>query len=442
LAANSSAAVPPTKSILIIGSGELLNRLPEALSCEQIFVDLFDVKNSVLAKSAFVRHHLVLDHGKNEPLHKAVFRNRKKLSNLDYDYFLFADDLIAIELARKSKDVEMQLKLLPVRRAEGIRLVGSKVGFVNVAHVAKIKIPRSLVARNPNELVELSRSFNSKYLVKADVGGGGSTVRRFKEPVNFSQAKELKSWFPVVVQEEIEGTLISVEGFYDSGKLLGWVYSKFDVESWEFGPSTRRTYFDPPGFDFEQTLMEFGSASGFHGFMNATFIWNEEEKFHYLFEADNRANGWHQFANRFGVHWGNLFANSERIIDPVRQKLPQQQVTFSLFPREPLFGIYIGKWKPALRWLWLWPRPGTWEARNNLDKAVNRAELLEIKVAISNRLRLRLVKPFRFVKLVPRRLHLLLAKMFVWGWQSLNENTRARLESAGLKKLLVFIFRV
>lgn len=438
VASSSSAAV--SKSILIIGSGELLNRLPEALASDQIFVDLFDVKESVLAKSLFVRNHLVLEKLKDEPLHKAVFRNRKKLFSLDYDYFLFADDLIAIELSRKSKDVDLQLKLLPVRRPEGIPLVGSKVGFVNLAHASRIKIPKSVIATSPKHLVQLSEDFETKYLVKADIGGGGSTVKRFSAPVTTDQSRELKAWFPVVVQEEIEGTLISVEGFYDSGKLLGWIYSKFDVESWEFGPSTRRTYFDPPSLDFEKTLIEFGLASGFHGFMNATFIWNESEKYHYLFEADNRPNGWHQFANRFGVHWGNLFANSDQITKPVRQELAEPNITFSLFPREPLFGIYIGKWRPALRWLW--PRPGTWETRNSRDTPINKAELKEIKVAISNRLRLRLGKPFRFVISIPRRLHLLLAKIFVWGWQSLPDATRSRFEKAGVKKLLVLIFRV
>ena len=71
MAASNSVDVPPTKSILIIGSGELLNRLPEALACEQIAVDLFDVQDSVLAKSSFVRNHLVLDKKSAEPLHKA-----------------------------------------------------------------------------------------------------------------------------------------------------------------------------------------------------------------------------------------------------------------------------------------------------------------------------------------------------------------------------------
>lgn len=440
MAASSSAAAPRPKSVLVIGSGELLNRLPETLASDHICVDLFDVKESVLAKSVFIRNHLVLNKKPDEPMHKAVFRNRKKLFNLNYDYYLFADDLIAIELSRKSKDLQLQLNLLPVRRAEGVSLVGSKVGFVNIAHDSKIKIPKSAVARNAKELVSLSETFGTKYLVKADVGGGGSTVKRFTAPLTTTQAKELKSWFPVVVQKEIEGTLISVEGFFDSGKLLGWIYSKFDVESWEFGPSTRRTYFDPPSFDFEQTLLDFGLASGFHGFMNATFIWNEAEKFHYLFEADNRPNGWHQFANRFGVHWGELFANSDKISKPVRQKLPQSQVTFSLFPREPLFGIHIGKWKPALRWLW--PRPGTWETRNRRDVPINAAELKEIRVAISYRLRLRLGKPVRFTRAIPRKMHLALAKFFVWGWQSLPEEGRAKLETAGVKRLLVFIFRV
>lgn len=440
MVASSSFAETPTKSILVIGSGELLNRLPEALSTENIAIDVYDVADSVLSKSSFVRQFLVLEKNINEPLHKAVFRNRKYLASLNYDYYLFSDDMIAIELARKSKDVQLQLKLLPVRKPEGIELVGSKVGFVNIAHASKIKIPRSLVAKNPKHLVSVSKTFEGKYLVKADIGGGGSTVKRFDSPIALEQAAKLKTWFPVVVQEEIDGTLISVEAFYDSGKLLGWIYSKFDSESWEFGPSTRRTYFNPQSLDFEKTLSEFGLASGFHGFMNATFIWSEAEQFHYLFEADNRPNGWHQFANRFNVHWGELFANSNSISNPVRQILPEPTVTFSLFPREPLFGIYVGKWKPAFRWLW--PRPGTWETRNNRDVAINQSELKEIRVAIVNRLRLRLGLPFRLLISIPRRLHLLLAKLFVWGWQSLNEETRAKLEAAGLKKFLVFIFRV
>ena len=428
------------KKILIIGSGELLNRLPESLANPQIVIDVFDRKGSVLSKSEFVQNFIELDVLANEPFHKAVFKKRKFLAELAYDYYLFADDLIGLEFARKSKDTDLQLKLLPVKAEAGIELVGSKVGFVKLANLANIKFPKSLVAQNATDLVSLSKQFESQFLVKADVGGGGSTVKRFNQSISKQEAQKLKSWFPAVIQEEITGTLISVEGMFDSGKLLGWTYSKFDVESWEFGPSTRRTFLEPPSFDFEETLTKFGQVSGFHGFINATFIWNPEEEFHYLFEADNRANGWHQFAHRFGINWGHLYANSDQVIKPVRPSLSKSKVTFSLFPREPVYAINTGKWKPVF--FWLLNSPGTWESRNNKDKAINAAEWLELKNAIKNRFLLKAGKPFRFIVGLPRKLHLAIAKLFVWGWQSIPSNQRDKLDRIGVKKLIVFLFRV
>jgi hypothetical protein len=38
---------------LIIGGGELVNRLPEVLTTDPLFIDAFDVENSPLANSQF-----------------------------------------------------------------------------------------------------------------------------------------------------------------------------------------------------------------------------------------------------------------------------------------------------------------------------------------------------------------------------------------------------
>ena len=419
---------PTRRTVLIIGSGELLNRLPESFSNEYIDVDLYDVADSPLSKSKFLRNFIVLDKAPTEPIQKAVFRNRYHLAKMNYDYYLFADDLIAIEIARKSSDLQLKLKLLPVKKESGIQLAGSKVGFVNLCQSEAIRIPLSFVARSAKEALAKSKSFNTPFLVKADIGGGGSTVKRFTQPLNEQALNIPKSWFPIVVQQEIPGILISVEGFFDSGVLLGWLYSKFDVEGWEFGPSTRRTFLAPLSLDFEADLIALGKASGFHGFANATFIWNEKEKRHYLFEADPRPNGWHQFGAKFGVDWGQLFTNSNELNKPISpvKNIPS---TFSLFPRELLYAIDRNKYGQLFSWLT--QKPGTWNSRNRLDEIVNLMDRAEVQRAVVRKI----TGPLR-------RAHLSLARIFVLVWQSIPTTFRNKLDKLGVRKLLIFLFRV
>lgn len=410
------------RSVLLICSGSFLNRLPESLSNNQLAVDLLDVPGSLLRKSKFLRKFYPLQQKPGESLNEAIFRNRNWLYEQNYDYYIYADDLAMIEIARKSDDLKLKLKLLPVKKAEAIALAGSKVGFVEVAQAAKIKIPKSLVASNVSELVKLSKQFDSDYFVKADIGSGGSGIKRFNGVFDADQSDIPESWFPVVIQEQMVGQVTSVEALYDSGKLLGWVYSKFDSEVYEFGPSTRRTFLTPPSLDFEKTLIDLGEYSGFHGFANATFIYDPVAGVHYLFEADTRSNVWHQFAKRFGVDWAKLFVTQNKTATPAHPHLESQAISISIFPRELTNAINSGQLKPL--WRWITNRPGTWQTRNRRDRVVNKIELAEVISAIKSRSRQ------------------LIARLFVAVWQRIPLRLRNGLEAAGVKKLLAFIFRL
>jgi hypothetical protein len=271
--------------------------------------------------------------------------------------------------------------------------------------------PRSVTAQSHAQSEALTASFDTDYLIKGDLFGGGSRVRKFA-PGQLVEGIPA-DWYPVVLQEFIPGREISVEALFKHGRLVAWLYSEAIVNLHVYGPSSVRLYREPPAIDFETTLNIVGQDAELHGLFNCAFIWSEDRAQHYLFELDPRPNAWHQFGKHFGVDWVSALSseNSDSLIQ--HPKGPAELIR--LYPRDLKRALSASSWQGLKTWVF--GEPGTWDTRNRLDKAVNRYD--------------RRIVLFWFATPIIS----LGAKM----WQSLPTKLQRFLVKTGVKRAVIFL---
>jgi hypothetical protein len=405
---------------LIIGSGELVNRLPEVLATEALFIDVYDVGNSPLAKSQFISNFfsctgpLVHHHTMQANVELLMF-----LEDSNYDYYIYSSDALGIAIGNSSLSPETKSRVMPVRNKDYFALAGSKIALSDAANHLGLRTPRFEVANTLQELELLLASWRTEAIAKADRGGGGARVRQFPANHKGSLGEIDQSWLPVLVQEKITGVEIHLDAQFFAGKLVGWTYSKVLQVSSRFGPSIDRLYVNPPSLDFVAELDALANEAGLHSFANVTLIWVESESCHYLIEVDLRPNAWHQFGKQFGMDWSKNLINQATGASSRQAELPEEGFRLSLYPRAQ---------KHAVRTLnlsmihsWVWHKPGTWETRNNKDPILNKLEAKSIVLSIRTDV-------------------LLLLLVFVWSL--ISETRQLRLRQNGLRRFVASLIGV
>lgn len=283
-------------------------------------------------------------------------------------YVIYSDDDIPRGLASSNLSMAERLRILPARRAEGLHMLGSKVGLAQVGAAAGVVMPESVVVDDATSLSSAIEHIGIPCLIKADVGGGGGGIAIVRDPANLPD--EPVREYPLVVQRLVDGDEMAVDAIFDDGRLLGWAYARVTGVSGLLGPSTVRRYGEPPSRDCVDALLRLGEHSGLTGLFNCTFVWERARGRHLRVEADPRPNAWHQFGPRLGLDWVGLL--TEPPDTPVGPVLPPQGIVLHLYPRELASGIPHGD--SAATRPWATRASGTWETRNRRDAAVNRAE--------------------------------------------------------------------
>lgn len=263
-------------------------------------------------------------------------------------------------------------RLLPAKNELGRSLFDSKVGLTKALAQLNIPQPPTSIASNHKELEEILSNLDAASLIKADSGHGGKTIALVPTPKDFDFATIPTEWFPVVVQEHIDGEPVSVEAQFVNGQLVGYLYSSIIKTLSPRGISTERWFSAPPDSNAEKSLVELGRAGALHGLANCTFIKHsptgEHPRVeHLLVEVDMRPNSWHQFGPKLGVDWVSLYRNPPG--KPVHNEGTRR---VSLYP---LSLVCAPQYRDITSvWAWIFRRPGTWEMRNRKDPVVNRAE--------------------------------------------------------------------
>ena len=363
--------------VLILGQGELVNRLPEAMASEAIEFTYAGKPTSPLARSAFVKTFVEL---RQEAVDVSIFKISEELGEFledsHFELVVIADDAIAVGIRTSSLRLETKLRSLPVKNETGLKLIGSKVGFVEIANQLGISIPKSVIVRSSDELAKSGAKFGETYIYKGDFSGGGSQVRLSNGRKGAGQVAIPAAWYPLVLQEFVEGTTVNIDAFFLHGRLKAWTYSNTVSESSTFGPSTTRTYIEPPTKDFLSQLQLLGAEARLHGFLNSTWIYNPLSKQHLWIEADPRPNAWHQFFPRLGIEYAEVLNSGTSDKMFTQTKMQEPGITFSLYPRQLVSGLTTLNMQPTLRWLFR--APGTWEFRNRRDAEVNSHEDISI----------------------------------------------------------------
>lgn len=363
--------------VTFVGTGPYL-RLPEVLAAAGARVTVVGNRRNSLRRSQIVDRFIELDYGATEELAPALLARPDIVDRLD-GWVVVADDTTLRLLAVSDLPLGDKLRILPVRRPEGLPFLGSKVGLELLQRQAGTPGPRTVVVERPDllpaalaELADLG-----PVLVKADVGGGGEQVRPWR--AGDDPASIPASWYPVVVQQLVGGVEGSAEVLFRDGELVGWLYARMLAAMPGGGPSTARSYERPPARDFVGDLMRIGNAGGLHGFFNGSLVWSPREQRHYVFELDARPNAWAQFGPRLGVDWvRQMTVASPGIAEPALAADERRVV--HLYPRELIDGLDQRQWAGVRPWLLA--LPGTWGTRNRRDRGVNAADRADVWSAV------------------------------------------------------------
>ena len=405
---------------MIIGSGDLVNRLPEVLATDALYIDVFDLENSRLAKSQFISNFFscngeLMDHHSmraNEEL--LVF-----LEDSNYDYYIYSSDVLGIAIGNSSLSDQTKSRVMPVRNKDYFALAGSKIALSDAANHLGLTTPRFEVANTLEELELLLASWPTEAIAKADHGGGGARVRHFPANHMGSLGKIVQSWLPVLVQEKITGVEIHLDAQFFAGKLIDWTYSRVLQASSKFGPSTDRLCVNPPSLDFVAELDALANEANLHSFANVTLFWVESKSYHYLIEVDLRPTAWHQFGQLLGVDWSKHLIRKAAGASSGQAGLTEERFRLSLYPRAL---------KHAVRTLnlnmihsWVRHKPGTWETRNTKDPILNRLEAKSI------------VPSIRTDVLLP---------ILVFVWSLIPETLQLRLRQNGLRRFVASLIGV
>ncbi len=224
-------------------------------------------------------------------------------------FVIIGTDAEMREIAEAEIDLDIKLKLLPIKNPKAFKILDSKVGFQSAVTELQISAPQGFVINNTIDLENFKISRDIEYFLKGDKGGGGAAVHKVSASTFHSKALDMG--YPFLIQEEIIGSDIAIEAFFVNGILRAYIYSDQIKFVSKYGPSYQRRITRPANIDFLSILQIMGQYTGVHGFVNTSFIFNPTLGEHVLFEFDPRPNAWHFLTHLFGMNLSQVLNASD-----------------------------------------------------------------------------------------------------------------------------------
>jgi len=281
---------------LIVSNPELHQNFPKLFRNQNSKTIAIGFTKSSLSEDKYVDEFRLMKAGSGDEFIQSVINNKKLLKELN-GLILWGDDEIMYQIANSKIAQTLKLRILPVRKQIGLQILGSKVGQSKIFKNLELKTPKTEIIKSANQLKQRLKNFQGPFIIKGDRLGGGALVRKYESRKGLSLKDVDESWYPIVLQDFINGPVISVEAFFKKGKLVAWIYSAYEGALGEFGPSFLRTYKNPSNLDFEADLIKLADHCGLDGMFNCTYILSGSS--HYLIEADGRPNSWHFLFDHF-----------------------------------------------------------------------------------------------------------------------------------------------
>ncbi len=359
--------------VTLLGGSAISSRIHERLPRNLFRVRAISGPKSPFRRSTFVDEYVALGGSRDSSISEIVDAAEQGGIAPD-DWVISGTDALLRALAQSMIPEARKLSLLPTKKPEGLLLLGSKAGLVEIARRHGIRMARTELVSNREDLAHALAGATYPLMLKGDGGASGQQVR-FVDSRSAVDVETIPApWFPVLLQEHIEGPMVSVEALFRKGQLTRYLYSRALQFTHSRGPSTARHFQSPLAVDFIEPLEKLGQVAGLHGFANCSFVWDESRQSHWLFEVDMRPNRWHQFGPDLGVNWAEGMWAAP--IAPISGESPHREAVIRLYPREIANALASRNYRDLVPWVT--GEPGTWQWRQRLDRAVSRQELRTI----------------------------------------------------------------
>jgi len=375
--------------LILIGCTALTARLPEALAGHGLELVAVGGADSPFRHSRFVDRFVPLAAPFSPQAWAAELLAHPGIGRQPGDWMIHSNDALPFALARADVPLERRLALLPIRRAEGLAMVGSKVGLAELLQTHAIPTPPTQLVTRPADLEACLRRCSGPLMVKADQGSAGEQLRRWADPEAVLADPPPQAWYPLVLQAWVAATTCSADALFAAGELLALLPSRSLITERRFGPDLCRRFLPVAPEGVNGALQSLGQAGGLHGLFNTTFLLPADGSSPLLIEADPRPTAWHALGPRLGVDWAALMAASTSACGGATSHplephgLPSQGRVVHLFPRAPAYALRTLSWPVARPWLLA--RPGTWEFRLSADRAIGAWEWRTLRQSFSLR---------------------------------------------------------
>lgn len=306
----------------------------------------------VISTSAFLkRNRSMRDYflvKKNDLLVKTALDKIKK----NYTVIVVGDDPALDVISNSDLPDEEKLKLLPVLSSKNLDHIYSKIGLSRVLDKNGIRTPDYLIARDEQELRNSARLLGYPIFIKINSSSGGIGVFECFNDGDLENSLDKLHTYPVLMQKKIYGHEVSMEAFYQKGKLIHFSYSTMEKSKYKFGPTSLRkyvqlAYLEKKVFD-ELSLI--GKVLGADGFVNMSSIRSDDDKELYFIEADMRPNVWVDHSRYFGDDMARIinryFSTGETIQypHPLNPKYPEK-IVISHYLRLSLKDLVLNRHK-------------------------------------------------------------------------------------------------
>jgi predicted ATP-grasp superfamily ATP-dependent carboligase len=282
---------------LLIGGAwpELMMTVLNLLTRTGFTVDVIST-SSLFKRSRSVRHYILAK--ENDVLLKVASEKAKK----KYSLVVIGDDPALGKILDSDLCIDEKLALLPVTSKEHFKHVFSKIGLSQTLRESGLFTPDFRVAYDEHELKTAAAELGYPLFVKLDSSSGGVGIFESSSSDDLEKVVSRVKAYPVLLQEKIQGIEVSMEAFYQNGKLIHFAYSTQEKYKYQFGPTLVRRYVQLSSLDQRvfDDLGLLGSTLGAHGFVNISSIRSDVDGNLYFFEADMRPNLWLAHPRYFG----------------------------------------------------------------------------------------------------------------------------------------------
>lgn len=282
--------------------------------------------NAFFKKNRSIRDYFLAE--KNDLFVKIASEKIKK----EYTLVVIADDPTLEKILNSNLSNEEKLALLPVLSDKHFAHIFSKIGLSQAFKRSGLLTPDFRIANDEHELKNAVRELDHPVVIKLDSSSGGAGVFESSDDDEFGNLITSIKTYPVLVQKKIKGVEVSIEAFYQHGRLIHFACSIPEKYKYKFGPTSVRRYVQLSRLDEKvfEDLRLLGRALGANGFVNISSIRSDVDQKLYFFEADMRPNLWINHSCYFGddpAKMINSYFSTQEILKspyPVIPDYPEQ----------------------------------------------------------------------------------------------------------------------